>query len=395
MGSSHEAVFQSIDNDAIVALTQRMVRIPSVNPPGDYSAIASLMQDEFAAAGLETAVLEAQPGKPNVFAMLRGEPGAARTLLLSGHTDVVGPGDLADWRFDPFEAVIHDGAIWGRGTVNMKGAIAAQLFAVRAVSHTIGRPLPINVMLGATVDDEIAGPLGCKYVIEQGLESIGWPQPDLHVLGEANELNITGGFKGRLWSRITLRGKSAHGGAPAAGINAIEKMMLLHSRLSELARPRHPLHGSDTLNIGTIRGGARVNVVADSCTAEFDYRYGALTGEQAERGIRAILDSPDFDVTEVHVFERRDAIGISPGVPEVALLSGAIDAATGRQPAFLGTLSAGDAYYTLQRGIPGVWIGPGETAMLHVVNERLPIEQLLSASRVYASVILAFAGIPR
>jgi acetylornithine deacetylase/succinyl-diaminopimelate desuccinylase-like protein len=198
---------------------------------------------------------------------------------------------------------------------------------------------------------------------------------------------------GRIWARVTLHGKSAHGGAPDTGINAIEKMMLLHDRLRSLTARRHELHGSDTLNLGTIRGGTRVNVVADECTAEFDYRFGGLSGEEAEDSMRRAVEHPDLPLVRFEIFERRDSTGISPDLPEVALIRQAIEAATGRRPRFLGTLSAGDAYYTLQRGIPSVWVGPGKTELLHAVNEHVAIEELAAAGRVYAAITLSYAGV--
>jgi succinyl-diaminopimelate desuccinylase len=151
-----QEVAPRIENDAIVQYTRELVRIPTVNPPGEYGAISGLIERRMRESGLQTVVMEGRPGKPNVFGLMAGTAANCPTILLSGHMDVVGPGERSSWRFDPFSATIADGAIWGRGTVDMKGALAAQLFAVRAVRGTVGA-LPVNVMLGATVDDEIAG----------------------------------------------------------------------------------------------------------------------------------------------------------------------------------------------------------------------------------------------
>jgi len=390
-----EALFQTVDQDALVDLVRRMVQIPSINPPGDYQRIASLLEGEMEGAGLRTVILAGQPGKTNVFGLLPGGPDARKTLLLSGHMDVVGPGDASGWRFDPFSATLADGAIWGRGTVDMKGAVAAQSFALKALRQAGPERLPINVMLGATVDDETGGPMGCRYVIEQGLDSVRWPRPTLHVLGEANSLNITGAFKGRIWLSVTLQGKSAHGGAPETGVNAVEKMFDLYRQLRELGTRRHPVLGPDTLNLGTISGGARVNVVPDECTADFDYRTGGLTAEEAERRIRAVigrLESLDraFVVKELRVYEKRDSIGIEPDAPEIRVIGEAVSKATKRAPRFLGSLSAGDAYYTLKQGIPAVWVGPGDPSLLHAPNEHILIEDLLAAVKVYIAIILAY-----
>jgi acetylornithine deacetylase/succinyl-diaminopimelate desuccinylase family protein len=387
----------SIDGDAIVALTQRLVRMPTINPPGDYAEIAAVMRAEIDRAGLETVVMEGQPGKPNVFGILRANRPDAKTLLLSGHMDVVGPGDASAWKQEPFEATIVDGAMWGRGTVDMKGALAAQLEAVRAVKAAHGA-LPVNVMFGCTVDDEIAGGMGQRYVLDRGLASVGWPRPDFHVLGEATSLNITSAFKGRVWVRVALRGKTAHGGAPQEGVNAIDKMTAYVARLRARAPHRHPVLGDDTLNLGTISGGTRVNAVADECEAQLDHRFSDATGDEAVARLRDALDAfqredGTFAVTKFEVFEKRDAVAVENESANIALLRRAIGSVTGRDPALGGALSAGGAYHSMKAGIPGVWVGPGDVRMLHAPNEHMPLDELKRAGKIYAAIILAYAGI--
>jgi len=388
----------SIDADALVDLAGRLVRIPSVNPPGDYSAISDVLRREMEAIGLETAILEGQPGKPNVLGLLRAADAGARTILLSGHMDVVGPGDLSGWGFDPFSATVADGCLWGRGAVDMKGAIAAELAAVSAVMKTAGR-LPVNVMLGATVDDETAGDMGQKYVLEAGLAGAGWPRPGLHILGEANSLNITGAFKGRIWLRVAVRGRTAHGGAPQEGVNAIDALVEYVRRLRARPSARHPLVGADTLNLGTLRGGTRVNAVADECEAELDFRFGTVPAAEAEQGLRQVMErlheeDPSFAVHEFRVFEKRDPVNVDPAASDVRIIAGAIARVTGREPGFLGTLSAGDAYHSLRQGIPAAWVGPGDACLMHAPNERIGLDELVLAAKVYASIILAWAGVP-
>lgn len=384
-----------IDCDAIVDLTRRLVRIPTVNPPGDYGEISRVIHEEMERVGLETVVMEGRSGKPNVLGLWRAEHSNARTILLSGHMDVVGPGDASAWRFDPFAATIADGCMWGRGTVDMKGALAAELAAIKAVKDASGG-LPVNVMLGATVDDEIAGDMGQKYVLAEGLRGVKWPRPDFHVLGEATSLNITGVFKGRIWLRVAVRGKTAHGGAPQEGVNAIDKLVEYVRRLQARAPGRHAILGLDTLNLGTLRGGTRVNAVADECEATLDFRYSGASGDEAEAGLRAVMDrlreeDPSFTITEFSVFEKRDAVSVDARSPDIVRLAKAIARATGREPSFGGALSAGDAYHSLKRGIPAVWVGPGDVRMLHAPNEHMPIDELGLAAKVYASIILGYA----
>lgn len=392
-----ETAARRIENEGIVDFTRQLVQIPSVNPPGDYGAIAALVRERMQAIGLQAATIEGQPGKPNIFGLLPGAGGAQQTILLSGHMDVVGPGALSAWRFEPFSATVDGGAMWGRGSVDMKGALAAQLFAVKAIKEAVGQ-LPVNVMLGATVDDEIAGDMGQKFVLEQGLQEARWPRPDLHILGEANDLNITAEFKGRIWIRVALRGKAAHGGDPESGVNAIEKMVEFVRRLKQVPSCPHPLLGADTINLGTIRGGTRVNAVADECEATLDVRFSERPAAEQKSCVFEVLhrfqrEDGLFSVKEFTVFEARDPVSIREECCELALLSRAISRALGRQPAVLGTLSAGDAYHSLKAGIPAVWVGPGDVKQLHAPNEHIRLEDLYDASRVYVSIILAYAGL--
>ncbi len=103
-------------------------------------------------------------------------------------------------------------------------------------------------------------------------------------------------------------------------------------------------------------------------------------------------EDPSFSLCEFRVFEKRDPVQVDAGSPEVLIIAGAIARATGRQPDFLGTLSAGDAYHSLRQGIPAVWVGPGDAKLMHAPDERMAEEELILAAKVYASIILAFAG---
>jgi len=395
---SLEKVLAGIDQQGLIDLACQMVRIPSVNPPGDYSRIAPFMKQELDKLAINTIIMEKQAGKPNVLGLWKsangGDP-AGRALLLGGHMDVVTAGNESAWRFPPFSATISEGAIWGRGALDMKGALAAFIYAVKAVKDVYAS-LPVDVLLGFTVDDEVPSPMGNRYIIEEGLLRAGWPIPSLHVLGESNDLNITGAFKGRVWIKVVLKGKSAHGGAPQDGINAIDKMMALARRVTAIERETHPQLGSDTLNLGTIHGGTNVNIVPDECEATFDYRTCFMSATEAKAKILSVIEQarredPDFALKEFSVFESRDPVGVPGDSEEVVVLKRAIKAALNKNAKYMGTLSAGDAYYSIQNGIPGVWVGPGDVSLYHAVDERINIEDLIDAAKVYAAIILEYA----
>jgi len=397
MSTLEEMIMNSIDIRGMIDYGQRLIRSKSINPPGDYSEISQIVLEEMRAVGLEVACFEGSPGKINVFSLMPGSDPNGQVLCLSGHMDVVPPGDEKIWKFSPFAAEIDDNKIWGRGSADMKCAMAAYLYALAAVKRGT-LPLRGTVMIGNTVDDETAGIWGMKYMIEKGLATKGWPLPTFHILGEANHLNITGSFKGRLWMRMTTVGKSAHGGAPKSGINAIDNMIKLIERFGKVPKIKHPLMGEDTLNLGILNGGVKVNIVPERCEAHFDFRMcSPADTESSLRQFNEIIEKleaedPHFKVGEVEVYERRDPVQVDFSHPLIEKIESSIRDVTGKDPALEGTLSAGDQYHTLKAGIPGVWLGPGDVNILHQANEYVDLDEWVRAAKIYALAILRICG---
>jgi len=393
MGKSEHKILERLDIDRMIRFAQRLVRIRSVNPPGDYTEISEVLYQQMKSLNLQTEIIEGSPGKPNIVGFLPGSESNGVVLFLSGHMDVVPIGDQKEWSHDPFGGERYDGKLWGRGSIDMKSAIAAELFAVKAVMDA-QVPLRGAVMVGGTVDDEIAGIWGMKYLHEYGFASKGLPIPTIHLLGEPSHLNITCSFKGRLWFKVTTVGRASHGGAPQEGINAIEKMMTLISEFRNIPRQNHPLMGEDTLNLGTIEGGEKVNIVPSRCTAHFDYRMCAPgNGDISESRLREtikdlISKNMDFQIKDFEIYEKRDPVEIQPNHWVIERMSECVEEVTGRKPQRIGSLSAGDLYYSLKKGIPGAWIGPGDPKLFHKADEHLEIEELIQAAQIYTILIL-------
>ena len=390
-------ILEKMDIEKMIAYGQRLIRSRSVNPPADYSEISQIAFEEQKRAGLEVAFFEGHPGKKNVFGLIRGSDPGGEVLCLSGHMDVVASGDEKAWKYPPFNGEIHENRIWGRGASDIKCALAAQLYALDAVKRG-GFPLRGTVLIGNTVDDETAGAWGMKYMIEKGFATKGWPLPTFHILGEANHLNMTGSFKGRLWLRITTKGKSAHGGAPRTGINAIDQMIRLVEQYRKIPRTRHPLMGEDTLNLGILTGGTKVNIVPADCEAHFDFRMCSPSdSESSLRRFREIIkglesEDPAFRVNGFEVYERRDPVEADFNHPLVGISKQCIREVTGKDPAMEGTLSAGDLYHSLKAGIPGIWIGPGDVNVIHQTDEHLDLDEWIRAAKIYALLIMRICG---
>lgn len=385
-------VLGRIDDSSILALTQQLVRMESINPPAEYGEISAFLERWLSnVPGAEVKVLEPRPGKRNVVARLRGKGGLS--LMVSSHMDVVPAGDPSEWSRPPFAAEIAEGRMWGRGTTDMKGSTSAQLHAFKAIAEA-GQPTG-DVYIACTVDDETAGDWGMKYLVERGFAEIGWPLPAFHILGEPTCLEIVSSFKGRLWIELKIRGRAAHGGNPSRGVNAIDQMVRLTDAIRPLlAKNTHPLVGPDTFNLGVIEGGSQVNMVPEFCRARIDLRFGpAWTTEKLLADVRKVVErvskeAPTFSVENFDVFERREAIEVDPDNARVKLLAQCSESIVGRVPRFQGTLASGDLYHSARGGIPGVYWGPGNMALAHTTNEYVETSELASAARVFATAMV-------
>jgi len=271
--------------------------------------------------------------------------------------------------------------------------LAAKLFALEAIKRA-GIPLRGSVMVGNTVDDETAGIWGMKHMVENGLASKGWPLPSFHVVGEANHLNITGSFKGRLWLRITTKGKAAHGGAPENGINAVDKMIQLISKIREIPRVTHPLMGKDTLNLGILKGGTKVNVVPAGCEAHFDFRMCSPADTTSslqwfQETIKKLKgEDPQFEVGDFEFYERRDPVEVNFAHPAIEVARSCIQEVRRKAPAMEGALSAGDLYHNLENGIPGLFLGPDDLKRFFIKRMRSWIS--MKCSRQPESMLYSF-----
>jgi succinyl-diaminopimelate desuccinylase len=156
--------------------------------------------------------------------------------------------------------------------------------------------------------------------------------------------------------------------------------------------------GKDTLNLGVLQGGQKVNIVPDACTAHFDLRMCAPgKAEQYETLMRQKMEDlrredSYFDISEFEIYEKRDPIEMDPSHPVLEPLRESIRTICKKEPRYLGSLSAGDLYHTMRNGIPGAWIGPGDPKLLHQVNERIRVEDVIKAAKIYALLILRYCA---
>jgi acetylornithine deacetylase/succinyl-diaminopimelate desuccinylase family protein len=382
------AVLDAVQADEALRLAQALIRIPSVNPPGEEAAVAEWLGTYLARAGLPVEITEVLPGRPNVVAAADfGEGGP--TLVLNGHLDVVAVGE--GWDEAPFSGSVRDGRLYGRGAADMKGPLAAMIEAVLAVrrAKVLRRG---RVILTAVMGEEYGG-LGTKHLVRQGLRA------DHAIVGEPSELLPVIAHKGTVRYEITVEGKAAHGSVPDAGLNAIYKTATLIAELERLhhrlaARPPHPLVGSPSLNVGTVAGGSGTCIVPAQCSLTIDRRVVpgeavARAGEEIEEVLADLRRQDPTFRARLTLQNVAPAMEIEPDRPVVSAIRRAAAEVQGRDPGIHGWTATADSNLLVNDlGIPTVIFGPGSIrAVAHQPNEFVPLAELEAATRIYALVI--------
>lgn len=376
------------NKNEIIQLAQKLIRVPSFS--GDtqgLSRIAAIISEEMKKMGFSVELIEAEKGLTNVIGTFRGSAGAA-CLLFNGHTDVVPAQSGGDWSVDPFSAEIKEGRIYGRGACDMKGGLAAMLAAPK-IAFSLFPEYRGNLILTATVDEEIGGFRGLKFAVEQGVKA------DMGIVCEPSDLKIVNVCKGLLQLRLRTKGKSAHGGVPEQGVNAISKMLKILMKLEnyDFEQTPHNVLGKPTVNIGRIGGGQRPNVVPDSCETEIDIRY--LPGknhlqiiDDLERLIVELRKKDPQIETEIEIIRYRSSLEIAKDSPVIRTIMEAAQVILGRHLELRGMITPGDSEYLVNAGIPSVIFGPGDEHLAHSANEWIAINDILTATEIYAAVII-------
>lgn len=380
-----------IRKNELVDLTTRLVQIPTENPPGNEKAAVPFLRSTLSKMGFKIKTVLSPKGRWNIIAEKRWGKGG-RTLIFNGHLDVVPAGDPSQWKYPPFQGKLLKGRIYGRGASDMKGGIASFIHALSVIDRS-----KIHLHQGALIlhlvsDEESHGHQGMGFLIQGGRID-----GDAALVGEPTDLQPVIAHKGALWLRISTLGKSAHGGRPHSGVNAIEKMMKVIQRLNLIPLEKeHPLLGKPTLNVGTIQGGTKINIVPDRCEMELDRR--TLPGEKKEEMVREIKDILDSLRLQDPLFQYQleeidfaEPSGIHPEEEIVKIGLEALQEVTGEKPpvkAFSGFTDS--RYYINQCYIPTLILGPGDTNQIHTRDESVEVEALVQASHIYARILINY-----
>lgn len=375
-----------LDRDRLVSRLVSLVQTESENPPGNEAAAGRVTAGFCDELGLDVKVVSAAEGRPNVIARWAG--GEGPTLGYCSHIDVVPAGDHSLWDVEPYGALIRQGRLYGRGSSDAKGPIAAALEAV-AVLKAAGFTPAGTLELELVSDEESGGFKGTGWLVDEGLI-----RPDLAIVGEPTLLRVVRAQRGIAWSRITTKGVAAHGSAPERGVNAIDHMTaIVRELLRSVPNIEHPVLGSPTINIGTIHGGSKLNIIPASCVIEIDRR--TIPGETNEDVIvqfegaieRARQTYPDIDAA-VEIVDSGSPFEVPADAPLVTTMMAAVALATGSEAEVIGFRGASDARFLAEAGAEVIVFGPGEITLAHTARESIDLDSLAKGALAYA---LAFA----
>lgn len=376
-----------MDAHVAVDLLRTLVRAPS--PSGrERPAVAA-----FAAAlrdlGYDEVVVD---GVGNAVGTLRRGDGP--TLLFNGHLDTVPTGDASAWPVDPVGAEVVEGRLWGRGSVDMKGALAAMAVAGRQAADA---GIQGTLVVAGMVQEEVGG-LGARWFAERN-------RADLVVLGEPSDRGLKLGHRGRIELSVELPGRIAHAAKSELGANALARAARFVLALEGLARPEHPSLGRSTATPTQLRtfpeGGA--NVVPGRADLTVDYRQvpgdapAAVVARLAALDPEAVVRIPEEVArSEDGAVERRfprvnGAYLLDPAHPSIPWAAGVLAGARGSGAVDVGTWwFATDAPYLAAMGAPILGLGPGDPEVAHTTREALPIDELLAAVDDYRALATAF-----
>ena len=394
--------------NSVVDILSALISLPSVNPMGQdvdgpiyfEGRVSDWLVKYFDSFGARHERIEVSPGRDNVLARF-DSPGSEFTILLDAHQDTV---PVDGMTIPPFDPQIRNGRITGRGACDVKGGMAAMLFAFRRLCQE--QPTPAaNVVLSCTCDEESTTTgitdLVRYWTLERGKSEFLASPPDVAVIAEPTLLDVVVAHRGVTRFRIRTVGRACHSSDPTQGENAIYRMAKVVTVLEEYAQllPRtvtpHPLCGGATLSVGRILGGTSVNIVPDECIIEIDRRV--IPGEDHEQVKadihRFLTERLDFELDFEPPWIQSPALTDADNSQLAQAVLNCVARVDGDHSA-IGVPYGTHASRTCAGGVPSIVFGPGSINQAHTKDEFLEIDQLEKAAEVYFQLCTASHPLP-
>lgn len=378
----------------VIELLQQLVRIPSPNPPGDTCAIAEFIAHWCREIGAEVRTLapDAKPEAVSVIATIgTGEP----VIMLHAHIDTVpiAHDEAQKWHVDPYAAVIENGRVYGKGSIDDKAPLAAMMVAMQ---HAVQNSIVGTVVLVAAAEEEVGGRLGTYFLAQNG----HLPLCDFIIVGEQTDNRVAAAHKGVVRATVRATGKSVHATNPDRGINAITAMakavLALEAYHKALSERVHPIVGVPTCNVGVIQGGSTANAVPDSSISYLDRRM--IPGEDPQTVQQELIDViARVDATPAALtigdFLVSNWFSSTVESPLAQAFMDCVGAELNDSPGPVGYLPGSDAKHlvNITRG-EMVIFGPGSYEVAHAYDEYVEITELQATARILKNFLDTVSG---
>ncbi|MEA1961856.1 MAG: YgeY family selenium metabolism-linked hydrolase [Bacillota bacterium] len=382
--------------DQVIELCQEVIKTKSYS--GEEGAVADKFKQAFESMGFDQVTVDKYG---NVVAHIKGKK-EGKSILLDGHMDTVPVPDLSKWTQDPFGGEIKDGKIYGRGTSDMKGSLVAMLCAASFFAQDTDRDFAGDIYVAGVVHEEMYEGIAARNISEK-------INPDYVVIGEASELNIKKGQRGRAEIVVETFGVPAHSANPHTGVNAVYKMSKLIEKIRQIATPTHEVLGKGILELTDIKSSPYpgASVVPDYCKVTYDRRL--LVGETKESVLQPLQDlitemkqeDPEFEAKVSFAFGQEtcytgeiiEGERFFPGwlyEEDDEFVQKALNGLRelGFDPEVTEySFCTNGSHYAGEKGIKTIGYGPSRENQAHTIDEYIEIDQLLNASKGYYGII--------
>ncbi|MET3288924.1 UNVERIFIED_CONTAM: acetylornithine deacetylase [Brevibacillus sp. OAP136] len=379
-----------VDEKKLMNVLRSLIEINSVNPYLSHdghgeSEIAEYIQGVLQGMNLEIHTQQLTEKAVNVIGIWRGT-GGGKSLLLNGHTDTVG---VSNMQIPPFVAEVREGRVYGRGSCDMKGSLAAMILAVDTLQRTGYQPAG-DVILTFVADEEYKS-IGTEALVKSY-------SADAAIVCEPSDLTAVVAHKGFVWITVEVHGKAAHGSRPAEGIDAIVKAGKLLAELEmlsrDLERKQHPILGVPSIHASLISGGTEISTYPDYCRIELERR--TIPGEQLvdvtaelDALFRRLKEADDQFQASYEITFVREPFEISNDAPIVQTLQSAYRNYFGEEQLIAGFSGWADSSLIHEAGTPTVIFGP-YGAGLHGAVEYVDFDSVVQMTSILAGVIRSF-----
>ena len=370
----------------VVDLAAELISIPSYQTE---SEVATFLAAYLSRIGCKVSFEEVEPRRPNILAVLEGRA-KNKILMFCGHLDTVPP--VSKEQLHP---QVRNGKLYGRGSCDMKGALAAMVCALDALVKHV-KEIAGTIVFLATMGEE-TGLRGMKHFVARSART---PKISACIVGEPTSFDVGIAHKGVAWIKIAARGKAAHASVPNRGKNAVYFASLivkaLHENLAQsLLKKTHPLLGPGTISAGVIKGGTRPNIVPDQCIVKVDRRW--LPGESLEEVLNEIRlmvetiekERPGYE-TRIVIEDYYPPFQIGPESRIVKMVKKAVCTVIERPPRLVGLPYGTDGALIQATQVPTIIVGPGNYALAHTEDEFIQVRELMLATQVYFEIAKNF-----